>query len=54
MLDEARKLGLDRVLIVCAEDNSASVRTIERHGGLLEDVRATDLGQARRYWVALR
>jgi predicted acetyltransferase len=53
MLDEARLLGLDRVLIVCAPDNIASARTIERHGGVLEDVRDTELGPARRYWIAL-
>ncbi|MFF5056032.1 GNAT family N-acetyltransferase [Micromonospora sp. NPDC000663] len=53
MLGEARTLGLDRVLIVCAADNVASARTIERHRGVLEDVRDTELGPARRYWVSL-
>lgn len=53
MLDEARSLGLNRVLVVCADDNSASARTIEHHGGALEDVRATELGLARRYWIEL-
>ncbi|TNH21510.1 GNAT family N-acetyltransferase [Micromonospora orduensis] len=53
MLGEARAIGLDRVLIVCAADNVASARTIERHGGVLEDVRDTELGPTRRYWVSL-
>lgn len=53
MLDEARALGLDRVLIVCAVENVASARTIEHHGGTLEDVRDTELGPARRYWIDL-
>jgi predicted acetyltransferase len=53
MLDEARSLGLNRVLLVCADDNIASARTIEHHGGALEDVRATELGPARRYWIEL-
>ncbi|SCF08479.1 Predicted acetyltransferase [Micromonospora haikouensis] len=53
MLDEARTLGLDRVLITCAVNNDASARTIERHGGVLDDVRVTELGPVRRYWVAL-
>ena len=51
MLDHARDVGLDRVLLLCAEDNAASARTIERCGGVLEDVRTTDLGRARRYWI---
>ncbi|ASW55372.1 GNAT family N-acetyltransferase [Plantactinospora sp. KBS50] len=53
MLDEARLVGLDRVLIMCAPDNVASARTIEHHGGVLADVRDTGLGPARRYWVKL-
>ncbi|MER7455694.1 GNAT family N-acetyltransferase [Micromonospora sp. NPDC126480] len=51
MLGEARALGLHRVLVICEADNVASARTIERHGGMLEDVRETDLGTARRYWL---
>ena len=53
VLDEARKLGLDRVLITCDDNNIASARTIERSGGVLEDVRTTTLGLTRRYWVTL-
>ncbi|MEV7585389.1 GNAT family N-acetyltransferase [Streptomyces erythrochromogenes] len=53
MLEEARALGLDRVLLVCAVDNLASAGTIERNGGVLESVRDTPHGPARRYWIAL-
>jgi predicted acetyltransferase len=53
MLDEARALGMDRVLAVCAAGNVASVKTIERHGGVLEGIRDTALGPARRYWIEL-
>lgn len=53
MLVSARKVGLDQLLIVCADDNAASVRVIERHGGVLEGVRDTELGLARRYWIAV-
>ena len=53
VLEEARKLGLDRVLITCDDSNLASARTIERSGGVLEDIRPTSLGLTRRYWVAL-
>ena len=53
MLGEARAaLGVDRVLVVCAPDNVASARTIERAGGVFEGVRETELGPTRRYWVS--
>jgi predicted acetyltransferase len=54
MLKEARDtLRLDRALITCAEGNIASARTIERCGGVLEEVRTTQLGPQRRYWIDL-
>ncbi|GAA2331644.1 GNAT family N-acetyltransferase [Streptomyces kunmingensis] len=53
MLDEARALGLDRVLLVCAADNRASVRTMEQQGGVFESVRDTEHGPVRRYWIKL-
>ena len=51
MLDEARAIGLDRVLIVCEAGNVASARTIEHHGGILEQTGRT--GAWRRYWITL-
>lgn len=53
MLPEARKLGLTRVMISCNVANTASARTIERHGGELEDIRDTEIGTLKRYWIAL-
>jgi predicted acetyltransferase len=53
MLDEARLLGLDRVLAVCAVNNVASVKTIERCGGVFESIRDTKFGPARRFWIEL-
>ncbi|HEV7976981.1 GNAT family N-acetyltransferase [Amycolatopsis sp.] len=53
MLDEARLLGLERVLVVCEAGNFASAKTIERHGGVLEEVQETGLGTAWRYWITL-
>ena len=53
VLGHARALGLERVLITCADDNQASAQTIERSGGVLEDVRDTVLGRTRRYWIEL-
>jgi predicted acetyltransferase len=37
MLCEARALGMQRLLAVCEAGNFASAKTIERHGGILED-----------------
>ena len=51
-LVRAASLGLDRVLVTCDDDNLASQRTIERNGGVLEDVRDTSIGRKRRYWIA--
>jgi predicted acetyltransferase len=53
MLGEARALGVDRVLLVCAADNAASAATIERFGGLFEEVRETGHGPVRRYWITV-
>jgi predicted acetyltransferase len=53
VLVRARDRGLERVLVTCDDDNLASARTIERNGGVLEDVRETWLGLARRYWIEL-
>lgn len=54
VLSMARTHGLDRVLITCRDDNAASAHVIEHNGGLLENVRNTESGRMRRYWVALR
>ena len=50
MLDQARERGMDRLLAVCAAGNTASARTIERCGGVLESIRDGH----RRYWFDLR
>ncbi|KUM42022.1 GNAT family N-acetyltransferase [Arthrobacter sp. EpRS71] len=46
---------LDRVLLTCDDHNAASAKTIERCGGLLEDVRTDEDGDLfRRYWIDVR
>jgi predicted acetyltransferase len=54
VLSRARERGLDRVLLTCADTNLASARAIERNGGVLEDIRETEFGLTRRYWIDLR
>jgi predicted acetyltransferase len=46
-------MGLDRVLLTCLPENTASARIIEKAGGVLEDIRETALGPERRYWISL-
>ncbi|MFG3532357.1 GNAT family N-acetyltransferase [Streptomyces sp. NPDC047917] len=53
VLPEARAMGLGRVLVTCDDDNAGSARSIERNGGVLEDVRPTKAGIKRRYWISL-
>jgi predicted acetyltransferase len=50
------QLGIDRVLVTCDDDNVGSIRTIERNGGILEDVVSQrDLEKPRRrYWIEAR
>ena len=49
----ARAHGVDRVLVTCDEDNLASAKVIESHGGVLEDRRLDPDGVLkRRYWIA--
>jgi predicted acetyltransferase len=50
-LDVARGLGLERVLITCRVANEASRRTIEKAGGVFEDIRGTGDEEVRRYWI---
>jgi predicted acetyltransferase len=48
------RLGIDRVLVTCDDDNVGSIRTIEKNGGVLENVvSGPDLQKPkRRYWIA--
>jgi predicted acetyltransferase len=51
-----RRLGIARVLVTCDDDNVGSIRTIEKNGGVLENVvTGPDLAKPkRRYWIDAR
>jgi predicted acetyltransferase len=56
MLGQAATLahggGVDRILVVCNEDNTGSATVIERCGGILENTAVDENGIAiRRYWI---
>ena len=53
-LDECRKLGIDKVLMVCSRDNIPSARTILKNGGVLENEIVNEKGEViQRYWITL-
>ena len=52
-LEECRRLGIGRVLMVCARDNAASARTIQKNGGVLENEIWEDGRWEQRYWIDL-
>jgi predicted acetyltransferase len=47
------KIGIGRILVTCDDDNIGSIRTIEKNGGILENVvSGPDLDKPkRRYWI---
>ncbi len=53
-LNEARKLGIERALLVCDKTNLASAAVIRRNGGTLESEERLDEGNlVQRYWIDL-
>jgi predicted acetyltransferase len=55
-LNEARELGLNRVLVTVETTNERSLRVVERQGGRLEDERVLEADNVpyRRYWINVR
>ncbi len=52
-LDECRKLGIPKVLMVCDKENIASAKTILKNGGVLENEIDVDGVIEQRYWIEL-
>lgn len=52
-LDECRKLGLKRVLMVCDRENIGSAKSIQNNGGILENEVVVDGVVEQRYWIDL-
>lgn len=52
-LQACKTMGIQRVLITCAKDNTGSVKTIVNNGGIL-DSEGIDNGECfQRYWIDL-
>lgn len=52
-LEECRKLGLNRVLMVCDKENIGSAKSIVHNGGILENEVEVDGVMQQRYWIEL-
>jgi predicted acetyltransferase len=52
-LEEAKKLGINRVLMVCDKTNIASAKSIINNGGILENEIEVDGVVEQRYWIEL-
>jgi predicted acetyltransferase len=51
-IEVAHQEGVDRVLVICDENNVGSATVIERCGGVLEGRATSDEGRViRRYWI---
>lgn len=52
-LEECKKLGIDKVLMVCDKDNVGSRKSILANGGVLENEIEVDGEIEQRYWITL-
>jgi predicted acetyltransferase len=53
-LEKCREMGIGPVLITCHKENIASVKVIQKNGGVLEDERVSKEGKVfQRYWITL-
>jgi len=51
--EEAKKMGLKKILVVCDKENIASAKTILSNGGILENEVLEDGEITQRYWINL-
>ena len=52
-LEECRRLGIRKVLMVCDKDNMGSARSILKNGGILENEVEEEGKLKQRYWITL-
>lgn len=50
-LQECKKLGIDKVLVVCDKENIGSAKSIINNGGILENEVIVDGVVEQRYWI---
>lgn len=52
-LDNAKELGIDKLLITCHSGNTASEKTILANDGIYEKTIITDGTEIKRYWIEI-
>lgn len=52
-LEECKKLGIDRGLLVCDKDNIGSAKSIVNNGGVLENEFLEGNKLIQRYWITI-
>lgn len=52
-LKECKKLGIDRVLMVCDKENIGSAKSIQNNGGVLENEVTVNGVVEQRYWIEI-
>lgn len=53
-LEECRKLGIDRVLMICDKENIGSAKSIQKNGGILENEMVVNGKEIQRYWIDIK
>jgi len=53
-LEKCKKIGIEKVLITCADSNIASRKCILANGGKYEDTRANGDINLERYWIDIK
>lgn len=52
-LEECRKIGIDKVLMVCDKENVGSAKSIQNNGGILENEIIVDGAVEQRLWIKI-
>ena len=52
-LEECKKLGLKKVLMVCNKENIGSAKSIKNNGGILENEIKINGSIQQRYWITI-
>ncbi len=53
-LSECKRLGIDKVLMVCDKENIGSAKSIINNGGVLENEVLVDGVTEQRYWIDIK
>ena len=53
-LEECKKLGIEKVLMVCDKNNIGSAKSIVNNGGVLENEITVDGVTEQRYWIDIK